>query len=72
MMLHIIIDGRDGKYLGAGAISVDSIPETGDVVEMETFGNGSVKLQVVETHHTSKRLSTHFTEETEWAYCRRL
>lgn len=72
MKLHVIIDGPDGKFFSLGAIGVDAVPEIGDVVEVERYGDEPAKLEVVETHHTSKRLSTHFSEETDWAYCRRL
>lgn len=70
MMLHIIVDGSDGTPRSAGAIPVDSLPNVGDVVTMETSSE-PVKLEVIETHHTSKRLSHLFSEETDWAYCRR-
>lgn len=72
MMLHVLIDGPDGKVFSLGAILVDAAPKIGDVVEIDTNGDEPAKLEVLETHHTSKRLSTHFSEETDWAYCRRL
>lgn len=71
MMLHIIVDGPGGEPRGVGAITVDGVPSAGDIVTLEAQ-SGPVQLEVIETHHTSKPLSKHFSDETEWAYCRRL
>lgn len=69
MMLHIIAEGPDGQPRGVGATNVKAMPSEGDIVTMET-SSGTIKLEVIETHHTSKRLSKHFSDEVEWAYCR--
>lgn len=70
MMVHLVVDGPDGRPVGAGAIPVEEVPAVGDTLTVDAL-SGPIELEVVETHHTSKRLSRHFTEETEWAYCRR-
>lgn len=69
MMLHIIADGPGGRPRGLGVIAIDAVPSAGDIVTLEAH-SGPIQLEVIETHHTSKRLSKHFSEETEWAYCR--
>ncbi len=69
MMLHLVLVDEPRGNLGA--INVNEMPEIGAHVWVRT-DDKMVKLEVLETGINSEQLSPLFSDEMNWAQCRRV